>query len=44
LNVVEFTLALGAGSLAAGSLGALTGLGGGVVTVSRLVLANGMSL
>src|SRR6202011_4801288 len=35
----EFTLALGTGSVLAGFLGALTGLGGGVVIVPLLVLA-----
>jgi uncharacterized membrane protein YfcA len=38
LNVLEFTTIVGAGSLAAGLLGALTGLGGGVVIVPMLVL------
>jgi uncharacterized membrane protein YfcA len=38
LNTFEFTAVVGAGSLAAGLLGALTGLGGGVVIVPMLVL------
>jgi uncharacterized membrane protein YfcA len=38
LNTLEFTAIIGAGSLAAGFLGALTGLGGGVVIVPMLVL------
>jgi uncharacterized membrane protein YfcA len=44
LNVVEFTAVVGLGSLAAGFLGALTGLGGGVVIVPLLVLAFGVDL
>ena len=38
LNVLEFTFLVWAGSLAAGFLGALTGLGGGVVLVPLLTL------
>jgi uncharacterized membrane protein YfcA len=38
VNVFEFTALVGAGSFAAGFLGALTGLGGGVVIVPFLVL------
>jgi uncharacterized membrane protein YfcA len=38
VNLVEFTLLVGAGSFGAGFLGALTGLGGGVVLVPLLVL------
>ncbi len=38
MNVFEFTALVGAGALAAGFLGALTGLGGGVVIVPLLVL------
>jgi uncharacterized membrane protein YfcA len=38
LNVVEFTFLVWAGSLAAGFLGALTGLGGGVVLVPLLTI------
>jgi hypothetical protein len=37
MNTLEFTLILWAGSLGAGVLGALTGLGGGVVVVPLLV-------
>jgi uncharacterized protein len=39
MSVLIFTLLVGLGSLAAGLLGALTGLGGGVVIVPLLVLA-----
>jgi uncharacterized membrane protein YfcA len=38
MNVLEFSLLVGTGSLAAGFLGALTGLGGGVVLVPLLTL------
>jgi uncharacterized membrane protein YfcA len=38
LNVLEFTALVGLGALAAGFLGSLTGLGGGVVIVPLLVL------
>ena len=38
VNVLEFTALVGVGALAAGFLGALTGLGGGVVIVPLLVL------
>ncbi len=38
MNVLEFTAFVGVGALAAGFLGALTGLGGGVVIVPLLVL------
>jgi uncharacterized protein len=38
MNVLEFSLLVGIGSLAAGFLGALTGLGGGVVLVPLLTL------
>jgi len=38
VNVLEFTALVGMGALAAGFLGALTGLGGGVVIVPLLVL------
>jgi uncharacterized protein len=38
MNVLEFTFLVWAGSLAAGFLGALTGLGGGVVLVPLLTL------
>src|SRR5437868_8602295 len=38
MNILEFTLFVFVGSLAAGFLGALTGLGGGVVLVPLLAL------
>src|SRR5579872_5875977 len=38
MNIITFTFALAAGSVVAGFLGALTGLGGGVVIVPLLVL------
>ena len=38
MNTLEFTLLLGMGSLLAGLLGSLTGLGGGVVIVPLLTL------
>src|SRR5256714_4904061 len=38
MNVIEFTFLVWAGSLAAGFLGALTGLGGGVVLVPLLTI------
>jgi uncharacterized protein len=44
LNVAEFTALVSLGSFAAGFLGALTGLGGGVVIVPLLVLAFGVDL
>src|ERR1039457_7178828 len=44
MNILEFTLVLGAGSLVAGFLGALTGLGGGVVIVPLLTLALGVDI
>lgn len=43
-NVLEFTLLIGLGSVGAGFLGALTGLGGGVVLVPLLVLAFGVDI
>ena len=42
LNTTEFTLAVGTGSLLAGLLGSLTGLGGGVVIVPMLTLLFGI--
>ncbi|HEU4649112.1 MAG TPA: sulfite exporter TauE/SafE family protein [Gemmatimonadales bacterium] len=42
LNTVEFTGLVGAGAFAAGLLGALTGLGGGVVIVPLLTLVFGV--
>src|SRR5580700_6531546 len=44
MNTIEFTLAVGVGSLLAGFLGALTGLGGGVVIVPLLVLGFGVDI
>src|SRR6516165_259645 len=44
MNVPEFTLLVLLGGFAAGLLGALTGLGGGVVVVPLLVLAFGVDL
>jgi uncharacterized protein len=38
MNILEFSLLVGSGSLIAGFLGALTGLGGGVVLVPLLTL------
>ena len=39
MNTLEYTLVIGLGSLVAGFLGSLTGLGGGVVIVPLLTLA-----
>src|SRR5215471_3046445 len=44
MSVWLFTLLVGLGALAAGFLGALTGLGGGVVIVPLLVLAFGVDI
>lgn len=44
MNNAEFTAILGIGSLVAGFLGALTGLGGGVVIVPLLTLALGVDI
>jgi uncharacterized membrane protein YfcA len=44
MNVLEFTLLVALGSMAAGFLGALTGLGGGVVIVPLLTLAFGVDI
>ena len=44
MNVLEFTLAVAAVSFVAGVLGALTGLGGGVVVVPVLALGFGVDL
>jgi uncharacterized membrane protein YfcA len=44
VNVLEFTALVALGAFAAGLLGALTGLGGGVVVVPLLVLAFGVDL
>jgi uncharacterized membrane protein YfcA len=44
MNVLEFTLLIWIGSLAAGFLGSLTGLGGGVVIVPLLTLVFGVDI
>jgi len=44
LNILEFTLLIGCGAMAAGFLGALTGLGGGVVIVPLLALVFGVDM
>jgi uncharacterized membrane protein YfcA len=44
LNVLEFTFLILVGSLAAGFLGALTGLGGGVVIVPMLTILFGVDI
>jgi uncharacterized membrane protein YfcA len=44
MTVLTFTAVVGAGAFAAGLLGALTGMGGGVVIVPLLVLAMGVDL
>jgi len=44
MSVLEFTVLVWLGSVGAGFLGALTGLGGGVVIVPMLVLAFGVDL
>lgn len=44
MNVLSFTALVAAGSFVAGLLGALTGLGGGVVLVPLLVVAFGVDL
>lgn len=44
MTVLEFTAVVGTGAIAAGFLGALTGLGGGVVIVPLLVLGLGVDL
>jgi hypothetical protein len=44
MNTLEFTGLVWLGSLAAGFLGALTGLGGGVVIVPMLTLALGVDI
>ncbi len=44
VTVLEFSALVAAGSLAAGFLGALTGLGGGVVIVPLLTLAFGIDI
>jgi uncharacterized membrane protein YfcA len=44
MNIFEFTLLIWLGSLAAGFLGSLTGLGGGVVLVPLLTLVFGVDI
>src|SRR5512141_315147 len=44
MNLLEFSLVLSVGSFAAGFLGSLTGLGGGVVIVPLLTLALGVDI
>ena len=44
MNILEFSAVLGLGAVAAGFLGALTGLGGGVVIVPLLTLALGVDI
>jgi uncharacterized membrane protein YfcA len=44
MNVLEFSLVVCAGSMVAGFLGALTGLGGGVVLVPMLTLLLGVDI
>jgi uncharacterized membrane protein YfcA len=44
MNTIAFTFAVAAGSVVAGFLGALTGLGGGVVIVPLLVLLFGVDI
>jgi uncharacterized protein len=44
MNVTEFTILIWGGSLVAGFLGSLTGLGGGVVIVPLLALAFGVDI
>jgi uncharacterized membrane protein YfcA len=42
MNVLEFSLIVGVGGVAAGFLGALTGLGGGVVIIPLLTVGFGV--
>src|SRR5689334_14780991 len=44
MSVLEFTVLVGLGSMAAGFLGSLTGLGGGVVIVPLLALVFGVDI
>jgi uncharacterized membrane protein YfcA len=44
MTLIEFVLLVGAGSLGAGFLGSLTGLGGGVILVPLLTLAFGIDI
>jgi uncharacterized protein len=44
LNTTEFTLVVGLGALAAGFLGSLTGLGGGIIVTPLLTLLCGVNI
>ena len=44
MNILELTLLIGLGSLAAGFLGAMTGLGGGIVITPLLTLVFGVDI
>ena len=44
MNILEITILIGLGSMLAGFLGALTGLGGGVVIVPMLTLGLGVDI
>ena len=44
MNIFEFTILIWLGSLVAGFLGSLTGLGGGVVIIPLLALAFGVDI
>lgn len=44
MNTIEFTLLVGMGSLVAGFLGSLTGLGGGIVIIPLLTLVFGVDI
>src|SRR3990170_4662045 len=44
MDILTFTIAVGVGSFAAGLVGALTGLGGGIVIVPLLVMACGVDI
>ena len=44
LNAIEFTVVVALGSFLGGLLGALTGLGGGVIVVPLLTLAFGVDI
>jgi hypothetical protein len=44
VNVLEFTLVIWLGSLVAGFLGSLTGMGGGIIVTPLLTLAFGVDI